>query len=169
MSWRRCTAMWTHLPMEKMAAISHTTFSNELSWIQIFYTTIRISLKFVPKDQFDNKTALVRVMAWLGDTPLPELMLTVHRRLYAAPGGDELTALLSQMLPLQLQLIKLVRVDQSGTWLTFDNLHPVMVKQLLWSHYCRTNFDRTVTTAKISLVKWTSCSQNVTNTQALLL
>ena len=38
---------------------------------------IRISSKFVPKDQFDNKTALVHVMAWrrIGDKPLPELML----------------------------------------------------------------------------------------------
>ena len=39
---------------------------------------IKISLKFVPKDPIDNKSALVQVMAWrrIGDQPLPEPMLT---------------------------------------------------------------------------------------------
>ena len=38
----------------------------------------RISLKFVPRDPFDNKSAMVQVMAWrrTGDKPLPEPMLT---------------------------------------------------------------------------------------------
>ena len=42
------------------------------------YISIRISLKFVPKGPIDNKSALVRVMAWrrTGDKPLPEPMLT---------------------------------------------------------------------------------------------
>ena len=37
---------------------------------------IKISLKFVPKGQIDNKAALVQVMAWqrAGDKPLPEPM-----------------------------------------------------------------------------------------------
>ena len=39
---------------------------------------IQISLKFVPKRPVDNKSALVRVMAWrrTGDKPLPEAMMT---------------------------------------------------------------------------------------------
>ena len=39
---------------------------------------IQISLKFVPKGPIDNKATLVQVMAWrrIGDTPLPETMLT---------------------------------------------------------------------------------------------
>ena len=38
---------------------------------------IRISLKFVPRSQIDDKSALVQVMAWRqrGDKPLPEPML----------------------------------------------------------------------------------------------
>ena len=43
-----------------------------------FYILIRISLKFLPKGPFDNKSALVHVMAWhqTGDKPLPEPMFT---------------------------------------------------------------------------------------------
>ena len=38
---------------------------------------IQISLKFVPRDSNDNKSALVQVMAWrrTGDKLLPELMV----------------------------------------------------------------------------------------------
>ena len=48
-------------------------FVNENIWI-----SIRISLKFVPKAQIDNKQALVQVMAWgrNGDKPLPEPILS---------------------------------------------------------------------------------------------
>ena len=54
---------------------------------------IQISLKFVPKTPFDNKPALVQVMAWrqTGDKPLPEHNDDpVHWLIYTAPGGDEL-------------------------------------------------------------------------------
>ena len=46
---------------------------NLLEWI-----SIQISLKFVPKNPIDNKSALVQVMAWCrtADKPLPEPMLT---------------------------------------------------------------------------------------------
>ena len=39
--------------------------------------SIQISLKFVPKDPINSKSALVKVMAWrrTGDKPLPEPML----------------------------------------------------------------------------------------------
>ena len=38
----------------------------------------QISLKFVPKDLIDNKSALVQVMAWrrISDKPLSEAMMT---------------------------------------------------------------------------------------------
>ena len=38
---------------------------------------IKISLKFVPRSQIDNKLALVQVMAWCltGDKPLSEPMM----------------------------------------------------------------------------------------------
>ena len=54
---------------------------------------IQISPKFVPKRPFENNPALVQVMAWrrIGAKPLSEPMLDpVHRRIYAALGGDEL-------------------------------------------------------------------------------
>ena len=61
---------------------------NESVWI-----SITISLKFVPKGPIDYKSALVQVMAWhrTGEKPLPESMLTQHRRIYTALGGNEIT------------------------------------------------------------------------------
>ena len=46
--------------------------------------TIQISLTFVPRGPFDNKPALVQVMAWhqTGDKPLPEPMLTQFTNAY---------------------------------------------------------------------------------------
>ena len=43
-----------------------------------FCISIKISLKSVPKDQIDNRAALVDVMVWrrTGDKLLSELMLT---------------------------------------------------------------------------------------------
>ena len=67
----------THFPMDKMGAISQTTFSfffiNEK-----FCILIRISRKCVPKGLIDNKPALVQVMACrlFGAKPLPEPMMT---------------------------------------------------------------------------------------------
>ena len=67
----------THLPLDKMAAISQRylkqTFMNEK-----FCISIQISLKFVSKSQMHIKTTLIHVMAWrlIGDKPLPEPMLT---------------------------------------------------------------------------------------------
>ena len=50
--------MLTHLPLDKMAAISQTmflnAFFNENVWI-----LLKISLKFVLKDLIDNNPALV--------------------------------------------------------------------------------------------------------------
>ena len=45
---------------------------------------IQISLKFDPKIPFDNKSALVWVMAWYqtGDKPLPEPMLIQFTEAY---------------------------------------------------------------------------------------
>ena len=44
----------------------------------------RISLKFVPKNPIDNKSELVKAMAWrrTGDKPLPEPMLTQFADVY---------------------------------------------------------------------------------------
>ena len=68
----------THLPLDKMAAISQTTTSSAFSLIQICDFFIQISLKFVPKGLIENRTALVQVMAWrrAGDRPLLKPMLT---------------------------------------------------------------------------------------------
>ena len=49
-----------------------------------FLISIQISLKFVPKGQIDNKSALVQVIAWrrTGDKPLLEPMLTAFTDAY---------------------------------------------------------------------------------------
>ena len=59
---------------------------------QKFCILIRISLKFVPKGQIDNKAVLVQVMAWLrtGGKSLPETMLIQCTDIYAALRRDEL-------------------------------------------------------------------------------
>ena len=65
----------THLPLDKMAAISPTIciFVTEKCFI-----LIKISLEFVPRYQIDNKTVLVQIMAWrrIGDKPLSEPIVT---------------------------------------------------------------------------------------------
>ena len=52
------------------------------------FILIQISLKFVTKGQIDNKSALVKVMAWQwrGNKPLTEQMLTLFWCIYAALG-----------------------------------------------------------------------------------
>ena len=62
-------------------------FLNENIWI-----SNKISLKYVPWGVIDNMTALVQITAWRrpGDKPLSGPMLTIHRRIYAPLGADEL-------------------------------------------------------------------------------
>ena len=83
----------THLPLNKMAAILRTIFSDAFSWMTFFSFWNKISLKFVSKGPIDNNPALVYIMAWhwLNDKPLSEPMLTRLTDVYAALGGDELT------------------------------------------------------------------------------
>ena len=79
MSWG---PVWisTHFPLDKMAAISQTTFSTHF-----FHGNVRISnkfsLKFVAKGPVDNKPPLVQVMAitWTNADPL-------YRRIYIHPA-----------------------------------------------------------------------------------
>ena len=70
----------THLPPDKMAVISQTTFSNAFLWIEKLCILIPISLKFVPKVAVDYKSALVQVMAWhqTGEKPLSEPMSSLY-------------------------------------------------------------------------------------------
>ena len=60
-----------------MAAILADNIFKCIFMIEKLHIFIRISLNFVPKGPFDNKSALVQVMAWhqTGDKPLPEPML----------------------------------------------------------------------------------------------
>ena len=59
---------------DKMAVIFQTSFSKTFSWMKIL---IKISVKFVPKDQINNIPTLVQIMAWRrpGNKPLSELMM----------------------------------------------------------------------------------------------
>ena len=55
---------------------------------------IQISLKFVPKVETDNTSALVHVMSWCqtDNKPLLEPMMTAQfTNIYASPGLNELT------------------------------------------------------------------------------
>ena len=69
----------------------HPDLTQYISW---HYTvtvpiSISISLKFVPKGQIDNKSALVQVMAWRWrvDKPFPELMLAQFTDTYIRHWG----------------------------------------------------------------------------------
>ena len=57
-------------------------------------TSIKISLKFVPKGPINNIVALVQIMAWRrsGDKPLSEsMMVSLLTHIYASLGLNELT------------------------------------------------------------------------------
>ena len=70
--------MLTHLPLDKIASVWQTIFSNAFSWMKNFVFLVLISLKFVPNCPIDNKSALEYVVAWrrIGYKPLCETMLT---------------------------------------------------------------------------------------------
>ena len=71
-----------------MAAISQTTFQMHFhEWKAVIF--IQISLKFVPKDPIDNKSALVQVMAWCwtGNKTFPEPMMTQFTDAYMQHYG----------------------------------------------------------------------------------
>ena len=60
------------------------------------HISIKISLKFVPKGTINNIPALVQIMASRrpGDKPLWELVLVIHRRIYASLGLNQLIRVL---------------------------------------------------------------------------
>ena len=68
----------THLLLDKMSAISKTTYSDAFLWMKGFVFLLKISLKFVLKGPMDNSLACIWIMAWrrIGDKPLSEPMLT---------------------------------------------------------------------------------------------
>ena len=59
-------AALTHLPLDKMDAIFAADIFKPISVNENIIISIQISLKFVPKDLIDNKSALVQeVMKWI--------------------------------------------------------------------------------------------------------
>ena len=80
----------THLPLNKMAAISQTTCLNAFSWMKIFELQIKFHWNMESNWQYvsigsDDGLASSRrqVIIWSIADP-------VHWRIYAALGGDEL-------------------------------------------------------------------------------
>ena len=69
---------FTHLPLNKMAVILEDNILKCIFLNENDRILTQISLKFVPRSQIDNKSALVQVMAWCqtGNKPLPEPMMT---------------------------------------------------------------------------------------------
>ena len=75
-------------------------FANDLFRSVFLYENVWISIKIprrcVPVGAIDSKLSLIQVMAWhrTGAKPLPLPMInTVHWRLYASPGFNELKLL----------------------------------------------------------------------------
>ena len=94
-----CEILWhlaalrklTHLPRNKMADISQTTFSDAFSVNAKFCILIEISLKFVPKGLIYNQWALVQVMVWCrtGDKQsVSEPMLNQFTDVYLRHYGE---------------------------------------------------------------------------------
>ena len=76
----------THLPLEKMATISQTSFSSAFSWMKKNCVWITIELNFVPKGPINSFPALVQIMAWrrLGNIwKYWKYILTVYPKKYA--------------------------------------------------------------------------------------
>ena len=65
------------LNLLRMSTIAQTTFTNNFFLNENVWISIKISLKFVPKGQFNNIPALVQIMARRrsGDKPLSESMM----------------------------------------------------------------------------------------------
>ena len=78
----------THLPLDKMAAISQTIFSNAFCEWKVCIV-IKISLEFVPNGPINN-TVLIKIMAWhrIGAKPLSEPMLTRVTDAYMRHQGE---------------------------------------------------------------------------------
>ena len=91
-----------------------TIFSN-LSSMKVFWLSITISLKFVPKGPIDYKSALVQVMAWhwTGENHYPINDDPIHRRIYTALGGNKIT--------------------KSGRSFHWGLVHPVQSASLCWN------------------------------------
>ena len=79
----------THLSLDKIAAISQTTFSNAFRWMKKGRISIKISLKFVPMGPIIHILALVQIMAWrwLGAKPLSEPTLAQFNDVYMRHQG----------------------------------------------------------------------------------
>ena len=94
------TSVWQNQrpsPLDKMAAISQTIFSDAFSWMKNIWILITISLNFVPKCSINNIPALVQIMACrlFGAKPLSEPMLIRFTDAYMRHyRGDELMLLL---------------------------------------------------------------------------
>ena len=69
----------THWGRDNMAAISQTTFSNVILLNENVWISIKISLKFVPKDLINNIPALVQIMAWRRPGAKPSSEATMVR------------------------------------------------------------------------------------------
>ena len=61
----------------------------------------KISLEYVALGLINNMSASVQIMAWCrsGDTHFLTNADPVHRRIYAAPGGDELVPFVFLLVP----------------------------------------------------------------------
>ena len=85
----------THLPLEKMAAILADDIIKCILSNGNDRILIQISLKLVSNVPFDNKWALVQVMAWRQTGAEQAIIWTkaypVHRHKYAAPGEMSLS------------------------------------------------------------------------------
>ena len=73
-------SFFTHLPLNKMAVILEDNILKCIFLNENDRILTQISLKFVPRSEIDNKSALVQVMAWCqtGNKPLPEPMMTQY-------------------------------------------------------------------------------------------
>ena len=82
--------MLAPFPLDKMDAILAADIFKCIFVNENIRISIQISLKFVPKDLTDNKSALVQVMAWrrAGDKPLPEAMKTQFTDEYIRHYGE---------------------------------------------------------------------------------
>ena len=69
---------FTHLPLDKMAAISPTIFSDAFSWTNSFVFWLKFPWSLFLRVQLTITQHVVSIMAWrrIGDTPLSEPMLT---------------------------------------------------------------------------------------------
>ena len=105
-----------------------------MDFLEWNFTSIKISLKFVPKGQINNIPALVRIMAWRrpGDKPLSETMmvtLLTHICVTRPQWVNQLSGFETEEPSLEIMAIRVQLYDNK---MFFNTCITAFIKSVAW-------------------------------------